>query len=72
MLRSRVAVRLKEHQQALEAAAARRFERGANLAGMVAVIVNQRNAAENALDLEAPADAREIRQALRESSPREH
>ena len=46
MLRARVAVRLEEHQQALEMAAARGFERGANFGGVMAVVVDQRDAVE--------------------------
>src|SRR5271170_3265953 len=44
ILRARIAVRLEKHQQALEPAAARSFERGANLRGMMPVVVNQRHA----------------------------
>ena len=44
-LRARVAVRLKKNQQPLVAAAARRFERGADFGRMMAVIVDQRDAA---------------------------
>ena len=58
VLRARVAVRLEEHQQALEMAAARGFERGANLGGVVAVIVDQRDAADDALDLKPPRPRR--------------
>ncbi len=46
VLRARVAMRLKEHQQAVVAAAARRFERGANFHRVMAVIVDQGNAAQ--------------------------
>ena len=46
MLRARVPVRLEKHQQALVAAAARRLQRGANFRRMMAVIVNQRDAAD--------------------------
>ena len=49
ILRPRVAMRLKEHEQALVAAAARGFERRANLRGMMAVIVDQRDAANSPL-----------------------
>ena len=57
MLRARVAVRLKKYQQALVAAASRGFERGANFRGMVAVIVDQRDAGKFAFDFEPAADA---------------
>src|SRR5579864_6934786 len=57
---SRVTVWLKEYQQALVAAASRRFERGANFRGMVAVIVDQRNTGKLAFDFEPAADARKM------------
>ena len=72
MLRARVAVRLKEHEQALVTAAARGFERGANFGGMMAVVVNQRDAAEDAFDFEAAARHPKISRARRESNPPEH
>ena len=60
-LRARVAVRLEEHEQALVTAAARRFERGANFRGMMAVVVNQRDAGVNAFDFKAPSHAGKFR-----------
>ena len=42
MLRAREAMRLEEHEQAIELAAARGFEGGANFRGMMAVVVDQR------------------------------
>ena len=56
-------MRLEQNQQAIERAAARGFESGANLDGMVAVIVDQRDAGDDALDLETAGDAGEIGQA---------
>ena len=60
MLRARVAVRLEEHQQALVTAAARRFERGANFGGMMAVVVDQRDAVDDALDFKPPPTPRKF------------
>src|ERR1700733_15867882 len=57
MLCARVAMRLKEHQQPLIIAAARGRKRGANFRGMMAVVIDQSDAIERALDFEAPADA---------------
>ena len=62
VLRARIAVRLKKHEQAFVPAAPRGFQRGANLRRMMAVIVNQRDAVEHAFDLEPAADAGEFRQ----------
>src|SRR5262249_11459877 len=59
MLRSRVAMRLKQNQQAIVMAAARRFERGADFHRMMAVVVNQRDAAMDALDFKTTSDAGE-------------
>ena len=44
-------------------AAARGFERGANFGGMMAVVVDQRDAVEDAFDFEAAADAGKFREA---------
>src|SRR5579872_1013780 len=54
VLRARKAVRLKKHQQAVVTAAARGLERGANLHRMMAVVIDQGNAAHGAFDLKAP------------------
>src|ERR1700677_4029921 len=56
-LGARITVRLKQHEQAFVTATARGFERGANFGGMMAVIVNQGDAAKLAFDFEAPAYA---------------
>src|SRR5258708_8944663 len=64
MLGSRVAMRLKENQQPIELAAARGFERGANLGRMMAVVVNQGNPVDGALDVKAAAYACELFEAL--------
>ncbi len=63
VLGARVAVGLEEDQQALVSAAARGFQRGANLDRVVAVVVDQRDAADHAFDFEAAADSGEIFQA---------
>ena len=52
-----VAVRLKENQQAVVVAAAGGFERGANFGGMMAVVVDQGDAVEDAFDFEAATNA---------------
>ena len=72
MLGARVAMRLEEHQQAIELAAARGFQRGANFDRMMAVIVDQGDAVDDAFDVKAAADAGEIWQGLRGSDRREH
>ena len=63
MLGARVAVRLKKHQQAVVIAAARGLEGGANFGGMMAVIVDQRDAVERSFDFETTSDARKFREA---------
>src|ERR1700677_3165825 len=55
MLSAGVAVRLEQPQQAILIAAARGFERGANFGGMMAVIVDEGDAIEDAFDFEAAA-----------------
>ncbi len=50
-------MRLKEHQDAVELAAARGFEGGANFHGVVAVVVNHGDVVDDALDIKAAADA---------------
>src|SRR5215471_3251477 len=61
MLRPRVAVRLKEHQQTIELAPARSLERSFDLGGMMAVIVHDRNSMFFALNIETTAYASELR-----------
>ena len=62
MLRARKTVRLKQHQQTIELADLRRFQRGANLHRVMAVIVNDRDVVGHSLDVEAPPHAREFHQ----------
>ena len=64
MLRAGVAMRLEQHEQAIEFAAARGFERGANFRGMMAVIVHDRDVVHRAFNVEAAADAGKFRQAF--------
>ena len=60
--RASVAMRLKQHQNALEAALTRGFQRGANFCGVMAVIIDDSDAADFSLALKATLDAAEIRQ----------
>ena len=57
VFRARVAVRLKDHVNVPVSALAGGSKRGANLGGMMAVVVNHGNAAHYAFTLEAPVDA---------------
>src|SRR6516162_2412608 len=50
-------MRLEEYQQAIELAAARRFQRGTDFHRVMAVIVNHGNFVDYALDVEATANA---------------
>ncbi len=63
MLRARVTVRLEQHQQPVVIAATRCFQRGPNFRGVMAVIVNQRDAVERSFDFETTPDARKFREA---------
>src|SRR5260370_41022 len=51
VLGARVAMRLKEHEQAIELAAARRFERGANFGRVMAVVIDHGDVIDHALDI---------------------
>jgi hypothetical protein len=53
-------VRLKQHQQPVELAAARGFKRGLDFDGVVAVVVNDRDVVDRAFDVEAAADPAEV------------
>src|SRR5208282_1862115 len=64
ILRAREAMRLKNHEEALETAAAGGLESGANFGGVMAVIVDQSDAVEDALDFKAPPDAGKFLEAL--------
>ncbi len=57
-------MRLKEHQQAIELAAAGRFERGANLGRVMAVIINHGDLIYYALDVKAATHAGELNEAF--------
>src|SRR5580700_4887635 len=63
MLRARVAMRLKEHQEPLIIASARGRKGGANFRGMMAVVIDQSDAMERAFNFEAPPDAGKFREA---------
>src|SRR5690349_5816436 len=64
MLRARVAMRLEEHEQAIELAAAGGAKRGANFRRMMAVIVNNGDVVHHSFDVEAAADAGKFCQAF--------
>ena len=72
MLGTRIAVRLEKHQQAIELAAASGFERGADFRRVMPIIVDHRDVVHHAFNIEAAADASEIRRALRGLVRREH
>ncbi len=57
---ARVPVRLKDHVDLAARAGARRLQRGANLGGVVAVIIDNGHAARLAALLEAPVDAAKV------------
>ena len=57
-----VAMRLKQHEDAFESALTGRFQGGANLCGVVAVIINDSDAADFSLALKATLDPAEIRE----------
>ena len=59
-LRARVAVRLEQHVDTLKAAGARGRESGANLGGVVAVVVDHGDAALGATHLKAAVDTMEF------------
>src|SRR6266436_7155379 len=61
VLRARVAVWLKENEQAMELAAARSFERRTNLRRVMAVVVNHGDVVDHALDVEAACNPRKPR-----------
>src|SRR5436190_4983295 len=57
VLSARITMRLEEHKQAIELASAGRFERGANFGGVMAIVVNDGNVVDHALDIKAAAHA---------------
>src|SRR5260370_8283179 len=64
MLRAGITMRLEKHQQAIELADARGFQRGANFRGVMAVGVDHRDVVDGSLDVEAAADSRESAEAF--------
>src|SRR5215831_4059041 len=64
MLGAGITVGLEEDQQAVELAAASSFERGFDLGRMMAVIINDGDVVDRALDVEAAADATEFGEAF--------
>src|SRR5215472_7712625 len=64
MLRTRVAMRLKKHQQAAEFASTGSFERSADFRRVMAVVIDDGDAFAHALDIEAAANASELGQAF--------
>src|SRR5579863_7732768 len=58
VLRARKAMRLKEHEQPLITAAPRSFQRGTYFHWMMAIIIDQSNAAHRAFNLKAPPNTR--------------
>src|SRR5438552_284293 len=64
VLSARVAMRLKEHQQAIEFAAASGFERGANLNRVMTVVIHHGNVIHYALDVKAATHAGKFEQAF--------
>src|SRR5260370_9860167 len=64
MLRGGIPTRLEKHQQAIELADARGFQRGADLGGVMAVVVDRRDVVDGSLDVEAAADSRESAEAF--------
>src|SRR6266568_871706 len=64
VLGTRVAMRLKEHEQAIELAAAGRFERGANLGRVMAVIIDNCNVIDYALDVKAASHTGKLHEAF--------
>lgn len=57
MLGTRKSVGLEENEGAVELADARGFERGANFDGVMAVVVDDGDIVDDALDIEAATDA---------------
>jgi len=51
---------LEEHEEAVELATAGSFERGANFGGVVAVVVDNSDVVDGALDVKASADSTKL------------
>ncbi len=64
MLRTRVAMGLEKHQQAVEIAAASGFERGANFRWVMTIVVDDRDVVHTALYVKATPNAAKIGEAL--------
>src|SRR5262245_60713230 len=62
MLRAAKTVRLKQHQQAVELAAAGGFERGLDLRGMMAVVIDDGDVVDRTFDVETAADSGKVLQ----------
>src|SRR5665213_1497677 len=60
MFGARVAVRLEENQHAVKVAPTRGFESGANLSGVVAVIVDDGDVIDHAFHVKSAADSRKF------------
>src|SRR5713226_6976231 len=59
-----VAMRLEEHQQAIELAAAGRFKRGANLSRVMTIIIDHGDVIDYALDVKAAPHTRKLHKAF--------
>src|SRR5437016_3191078 len=59
-----VAMRLKEHEQAIELAAACRFERGADLGRVMTVVIDHSDLIDHALDVKSTAHAGKFEEAF--------
>ena len=64
MLRAGEAMRLEEHEQAVEFAPTGRFERGTDFRRVMAVIVDDGDVVHHSLDVETAADSGEFCKAL--------
>src|SRR6267143_1769305 len=59
-----VAMRLKEHQQPIELAAAGRFESGANLSGVMTIVIDHGDVVDDALDVKAATHSGKFEEAF--------
>src|SRR2546422_568737 len=64
VLRAGVAMGLKEHEQAIELAAACRFERGANRGGVMTIIIDHGDVIDDTLDVKAAAHPSKLDEAF--------
>src|SRR2546430_2725541 len=65
-----VAMRLKEHEQAIELAAAGRFERDANLGRVMTVVIDHGDLIDHALDVKSTAHAGKFEEAFADQASR--